>query len=321
MNEFFKWALESVTYILFNERMGCLDDNLAPDSMGQKYIQALNDFFQLSSKVELSSVPIWRVAPSLSPSFRKLKKVHDFFFENAMDYVKKQMPELEVEKENDEQSLMQLLLKTCSPRDACVVAVDAMGAGIDTTSLSLAYVLRNLAANPDTQRKLQEEVDRVLPNRKPLTVQAIDDMPYLRACIKESMRVTPIVQGTSRTLDQDIVLSGYRIPAGVTFLLNYYVSCVQEKYFPEATKYKPERWIRSSSGGGVHNFAFQPFGFGARMCIGRRIADLELLTLLTKVMQNFWVENKGPEFDVNFQLVLMIKSPLQYEFHERKKID
>lgn len=320
MNELFKWALESVTFILFNERMGCLDDNLTPNSMGQKYIRALNDFFNLTSKVELAFFPIWQIFPSLSPSFQKLKKVHDFFFENAMEYVKVQLKEFEKGSETTEdEALMQLLLKSCSPRDACVVAVDSMAAGIDTTSLSLAYVLCNLAANPEAQLKLQEEVDRVLPNGKPLTVQAIDEMVYLKACIKESMRITPTVQGTSRTLDKDIVLSGYRIPAKTTFLLNYYVSSLQETYFPEATKYKPERWLRSTAGGNVHNFAFQPFGFGPRMCIGRRIADLEMLTLITKIIQNFWVENKSKELDINFQLVLMIKSPLQYEFHERRK--
>ncbi|GIY84693.1 probable cytochrome P450 CYP44 [Caerostris extrusa] len=79
INELFKWALESVTYILFNERMGCLDDNVSPDSISQKYIRSVNEFFQLSAKVELSSLPIWRVFPSLSPSYQKLKRVHDFF--------------------------------------------------------------------------------------------------------------------------------------------------------------------------------------------------------------------------------------------------
>lgn len=319
MNELFKWALESVTYILFNQRMGCLEDNLAPDSMGQRYIRALNDFFRLTSKVELSSIPIWRYFPKLSPSFQELKKVHDFFFQNAMEYVKHQLVEMENEEDSEDESLMKMLLKSCSPRDACVVAVDAMAAGIDTTSLSTAYVLRNLAANPDAQKKLQEEVDRVLPNGRPLTIETIDEMSYLKACIKESMRINPTVQGTSRTLDQDIVISGYRIPAKTQFLLNYYVSSVEERYFPEAKKYKPERWLRTKDGGTLHSFAYQPFGFGPRMCIGRRIADLEMLTLITKIMQNFWVENKNDEMDINFQLVLMIKSPLQYEFHERRK--
>ncbi|KFM65992.1 putative cytochrome P450 49a1, partial [Stegodyphus mimosarum] len=321
MDELFKWALESVTYILFKQRMGCLADDISPDSQAKKYIQYVNDFFRLSAKVELSSVPIWRVLPSLSPSFQQLKKVHDFFFESALQYVNARMGERQKLNEDDnELPLIELLLKYCSPRDASVMAVDAMAAGIDTTSLSVAYVLRNLAANPDCQKRLQDEVDRVLPDGKPLTVQAMEQMPYLRACVKESMRLSPTVQGTSRTLDKDIVLSGYRVPANTLITLNYYVSSVQESNFPNAKKYIPERWLRTESGAPTtpDSFAFQPFGFGPRMCIGRRIADLEMLTLLTKVMQNFWIENRSQELDINFQLVLMIKSPLRYEFHERR---
>ncbi|XP_054722757.1 probable cytochrome P450 301a1, mitochondrial [Uloborus diversus] len=326
LNELFKWALESVTYILFEQRLGCLEDNLSPDSVAQQYIQAVNSFFQLSAKVELSSLPVWRVWPALSPSFRKLANVHDFFFENALKYVQTKLQDLKNKDDGNDnedeisQALMSMLLQHCSPKDACVMAVDAMAAGIDTTSLTLAYVLRNLAANPEVQKRLQGEVDRVLPDGQPLTVQAMDQMPYLRACIKESMRICPTVQGTSRTLDKDIVLSGYRIPAETQITLNYYVSSVQERYFPDADKYIPERWLRSASGAPTtaDSFAFQPFGFGPRMCIGRRIADLEMLTLLTKIMQNFWIENQSDELDVRFQLVLMIQSPLRYEFYERR---
>lgn len=321
MNELFKWALESVTYILFRQRMGCLDDNVTPDSTAQQYISAVNDFFRASARVELATIPIWRIFPSLSPSFNKLRKVHNFFFESAMAYVKEGMLRLQQEEEthDTDMSLIEMLLKYCSPSDASVMAIDSMAAGIDTTSLSVAYVLRNLAANPDAQKKLQEEVDRVLPDRKPLTVAALDQMPYMKACIKESMRISPTVQGTSRTLNCDIVLSGYRVPANTHMTINYYVSSVQESNFPDALTYKPERWIKGSQEYSAESFAFQPFGFGPRMCIGRRIADLEMFTLVSKIMQNFWVENKHQEFDVNFQLVLMIKSPLLYEFHDRNQ--
>uniref|UniRef100_A0A2L2YDF7 Putative cytochrome P450 49a1 n=1 Tax=Parasteatoda tepidariorum TaxID=114398 RepID=A0A2L2YDF7_PARTP len=322
INEFFKWALESVTYILFTERLGCLDDNVTEDSITQKYIQSVNDFFQLSAKVELSTFPIWRAYPSLSPSYKKLKQVHDFFFNNALNYVNKRMSSIDSKnrQEDDQMSLIEMLLETCTPKDASVMAVDAMAAGIDTTSLTLSYVLWNLAANPSVQKKLQEEIDRVLPIGEPLTVEALNQMPYIRACIKESMRMHPTVQGTSRTLEKDIVLSGYRVPANTQFTLNYNVSCKQERYFEDASTYRPERWLRNEMGKKItpDSFAFQPFGFGPRMCIGRRIADLEMLTLLTKIMQNFWIENKSSELDVRFQLVLMIASPLRYEFHERR---
>jgi cytochrome P450 len=58
-----------------------------------------------------------------------------------------------------------------------------------------------------------------------------------------------------------------------------------EKYYPEADKFIPERWLKddSQSSKKIHPFVTMPFGFGPRMCIGRRFAELEIETLITKV--------------------------------------
>lgn len=60
----------------------------------------------------------------------------------------------------------------------------------------------------------------LLPNPdSPLTPESLNSLPYMRACLKESMRVTPIIAGNVRCAGRDIVLQGYQIPKGVTFLL------------------------------------------------------------------------------------------------------
>ena len=58
-----------------------------------------------------------------------------------------------------------------------------------------------------------------------------------------------------------------------------------EKYFPQADKYIPERWLKDGpySNTKTHPFTILPFGFGPRMCVGRRFADLEIETLMAKV--------------------------------------
>lgn len=65
---------------MLNKRMGCLDKDLPADSEPQILINCINDFFELSSKVELG-FPLWRYFPSLSPSYKKLEKVHILFSE------------------------------------------------------------------------------------------------------------------------------------------------------------------------------------------------------------------------------------------------
>lgn len=61
-----------------------------------------------------------------------------------------------------------------------------------------------------------------------------------------------------------------------------YVMSRDSTIFPDADEFKPERWMREE-GKTTHNFASLPFGFGARGCIGRRVAELEMYLLIARV--------------------------------------
>jgi cytochrome P450 len=58
-----------------------------------------------------------------------------------------------------------------------------------------------------------------------------------------------------------------------------------DKYYPEPEKFIPERWLKNDQqySKKTHPFVTMPFGFGPRMCVGRRFAELEIETLVTKV--------------------------------------
>jgi cytochrome P450 len=70
----------------------------------------------------------------------------------------------------------------------------------------------------------------------------------------------------------------------VHVVFQHYVISNTERYFPDTDRFLPERWIGS---GGLeaprHAFASLPFGYGRRMCLGRRFAELEILVVLSKV--------------------------------------
>jgi cytochrome P450 family 12 len=64
----------------------------------------------------------------------------------------------------------------------------------------------------------------------------------------------------------------------------------KEENFPQASKFIPERWLRGPKGEPseskkTHPFVFMPFGFGPRMCLGRRVAEMELEIVTARVRQ------------------------------------
>jgi len=95
------------------------------------------------------------------------------------------------------------------------------------------------------------------------------NMPYLRAVIKEGMRLFPVTSGNVRQITKEIVLSGYRVPANTHVAMHFHIDLTNEKFYPNPEKFLPERWLRdqpeNNSRAGVTNpFSFLPFGFGVR---------------------------------------------------------
>lgn len=70
----------------------------------------------------------------------------------------------------------------------------------------------------------------------------------------------------------------------VQVVFQHYVISNLEKYFPRSEEFLPERWLQSD--GVYHKFASLPFGYGRRMCLGRRFAELEMLVVISKVIIN-----------------------------------
>ena len=167
------------------------------------------------------------------------------------------------------------------------MALDLILVGIDTISMAVCSILYQLSTRPEEQEKIFQELKRIMPDPStPLSIPLLDQMHYLKAFIKEVFRTHSTVIGNGRTLQEDTVICGYRIPKGIQVVFPTLVTGNMEEFVSDADAFKPERWLKPQHGGiegKLHPFASLPYGYGARMCLGRRFADLEMQILLSKV--------------------------------------
>lgn len=137
---------------------------------------------------------------------------------------------------------------------------------------------------------------------------------------------------------KDVVLSGYHVPANTHVGMQPLFAMQDEKFYPSSKQFLPERWLRDQTEGcpraGVSNpFTFLPFGFGARRfvlidcrvhtclnflpilysCIGKRIAELELETLLVNIIRNFKIEWHYPDMKIKSTFVNIPESEMRFK--------
>nr|QCY41330.1 cytochrome P450 301B1 [Phenacoccus solenopsis] len=321
LNDIHLWSLESIGKIALDVRFGCLDNVIANEDT-QLFIDAVNTFFKNVGVLELK-IPFWKVFNT--PTWKKYVHSLDTITSITMKYVAEAQNSSYnscssfLTKSNS--SLLQrvLALDPSNPKLAAVLALDMFLVGIDTTSAAVASVLYQLSQNPDKQQILYDEINRVLPKLDDeLTMEKIDKLVYLKAFIKETLRLHPVVLGNGRTLTKETEICGFKVPKGVQVVFQHFVMSNSERYFKCANNFEPERWLKNNLEK-PHPFVSLPFGFGKRMCLGRRFAELEIQVLITKMVQNFCVDFRHKKLEYSVQPMYLPKGDLTFTFRNREK--
>lgn len=205
------WALESIGVIALDARLGILDNPEASEIN-----QLIKKFFQLSFEYDIQP-SIWRYYQT--PGFKKFLKTYEKINAIIMNYVNEAVARFEKNPTSSDQEsgVLEKLIKI-DRNVGIVMAEDMLFAGVDTTSASVISIMYCLAKNPDKQEILRKEIMAILPEKdSKLTATSFNNIPYLRAVIKEALRVNPVTSGNLRAAGQEIVLQGYKIPKGVRF--------------------------------------------------------------------------------------------------------
>ncbi|KAJ8045318.1 Cytochrome P450 3A24 [Holothuria leucospilota] len=159
-------------------------------------------------------------------------------------------------------------------------------AGYETTNTSLSFTSYLLATNPEVQAKLIEEVDKFTLTRDDVCYDVLKEMEYLDACIKESLRIYPSVAATERENDKGNVIKGLEIPKDVSVTIPIYAIHHDPDLWEEPEQFRPERFNKENQDK-IHPMAWLPFGAGPRICIGLRLAMVEMKFALIRILQKY----------------------------------
>lgn len=222
------------------------------------------------------------------------------------------------------------------PIDLRTEAFSSIVAGSDSTSSALSYTFHHILTHPSVHAKLVSELLAAFPDRQPSseppTYAELGRLPYLQACIKESLRLTPpaTINLPRYVPPGGRVVAGTYFPGGTTVGMSAIpVHLDREVFGVDAGKYVPERWIAGTAAPDGTVLSPEdmmrywiPFGVGSRMCIGKNVAMLELIKLVGTLLLFFDVQvhkEKPLEIPVSKSYFFArMKEPLMVSVKERE---
>ncbi|XP_043286693.1 probable cytochrome P450 305a1 isoform X2 [Venturia canescens] len=204
-----------------------------------------------------------------------------------------------------------------------IILLDLLIAGLVTTSVTLEFVFLRVTVHQEVQRRLHEELDRVIGRERLPELKDRPNLPYAAAVLTESQRmqmVLPIV-GPRRAWSRTH-LGGYDIPKDSYLLLNVFSVFMNPKYYPEPDSFKPERFLKDGSF--VHDEKLVFFGAGHRRCPGEAEAKSVLFLFFVGIMHRFQLLPKpgeGPPDTEPSQGLVISPKPYESLFVPRQRID
>ncbi|KAI0629782.1 cytochrome P450 [Trametes polyzona] len=180
-------------------------------------------------------------------------------------------------------------------------------AGHETTSGMLTFAIYYLLKNPETLRKLREEIDTKIGGR-PFTTADLNTLPYLIAVMRETLRLDPTAPARTVAPFEDTALLGkYFVAKDTSITVNTY-DCQRDKtvWGEDAEEFRPERMLDGKFEALPPN-AWQAFGHGMRACIGGAFAWQEGQIALVTILQHFDLVMNDPSYELQMKQTLSIK--------------
>lgn len=285
---------------LGNYSLSVLLEALFGQNLTHEHYQEFHDSVEVIQQSAIKDMvtpfllPLWFPMPRL----RKLKKSISYLNLLVKNLLQK-MKEKSQEEQGDSpflQILHSYPNEQLSDEELCEEMINLILAGHDTTSAGIIWTLFFLAHNPSVQQRVYEEL--TIKQEKP-TDQKTNSSPmsYLKATYYESLRLYPPAYMLGRQLVKKELTLGKNIhlkKGDIVFIPTYLIQR-KSSFFSNPEDYLPERFLEQPESHWEKVPYFLPFGLGPRNCVGKDLAVMESLSLLSEIIKNFHIIPMNPQ--------------------------
>ncbi|KAF0527781.1 cytochrome P450 [Gigaspora margarita] len=171
--------------------------------------------------------------------------------------------------------------------------LDVFLGGVGTTQHLFSFLTYYVCHHPQVKQKMLAEKDSIFPPNIPfhLKPEDLSKLEYCNAIINETGRIMPLVNEMVRHTNQSCEVAGYQWDAKTTFHININGFHSHQDYWSDPEIFNPDRFYRqNNSVKEMHKIAMIAFGGGLRICPGRKLAMIELLSLMVLLFGKYDVE-------------------------------
>ncbi|XP_043653301.1 probable cytochrome P450 28a5 [Drosophila teissieri] len=241
--------------------------------------------------------------PSLSHLFRLRfvqKDVERFFVDLMGSAVGARRAQLAAGKQFERSDFLDYILqlgekRNLDNRELLAYSMTFLLDGFETTATVLAHTLLNLGRSQEAQKALREEIRFHLQDGS-IGFEKLNDLPYLDACVQETIRLFPPAFMANKLCTESIELPNkegpnFVVEKGTTVVVPHYCFMLDEEFFPNPQSFQPERFMEPDAAKTFRERGvFMGFGDGPRVCIGMRFATVQIKAALVELISKFNVK-------------------------------
>jgi cytochrome P450 len=165
---------------------------------------------------------------------------------------------------------------------------------MDTVASTMSFLLHALLTHPDILSACYEEVDQLYAEKGDgFGYNDLRKLKIVPSAIHETLRLYPIGVNATRTVTEDFVYKGYRVPAKSFVYLPTIVPHFLDEYYPNAMQFDIDRDMKPPVKG-----AFAPFALGAHTCLGAGFGQAQLLATTVILLRHVEFELSSPDFQM-----------------------